>query len=230
MGFNYHLGSHSSIFEFGALIRNAHKGQYAFSPTYDQFAANAMVPLMSQFTTSFTNPTFYGGSYKMGPITSFETTQNWCVMSGARINTNFCYTTSENYNVPDRTDTPPLVGQAPFSYNITPTYVMKRATVSLGISYDGPNIGAYQWQNEGLNPVQGPVNGPHSDNYYFERTQVDAQASYYIGKGFTITASEENVNNTILGFYNGSKQFMTQRAYYKSIYYGGIRWNLGCER
>ena len=29
-------------------------------------------PLMSQFTTNFTNPTYYGGSYKYGPVTNFR--------------------------------------------------------------------------------------------------------------------------------------------------------------
>ena len=62
IGLNYHLGSDASVFEFGALIRNAHKGQDALSPTYHNFAANVTPPLMSQFTTKFTNPTFYGGS------------------------------------------------------------------------------------------------------------------------------------------------------------------------
>jgi TonB-dependent receptor len=459
IGLNYNLGSHASVFEFGAQIRNAHKGQDALSPTYDNFAANVTPPLMSQFTTAFTNPSFYGGSYKYGPVVSFEATEKWLaanpgalpldqgatslnsdpanyniqeritagylmntvdlgskfhlqtglrieatneantgylvttvpstttdpsgygattptngggsyinplpsvqlrynidqnsdlravfgmgisrpdpydlvpyktldetktpnvenignpalvaehaddydllyekflpsvgmieagyfykhltqplfqtetqvpntfpnpqtptvyltqwingdhadvqgiefayqqhltflpgVLSHAQIDANFTWTQSSNYNVPNRTDTPPLVGQAPFSYNITPTYVTKRAIVSLGISYDGPNIASYQWQNTGLNPVQGPVNGPFGDNYYFERTQVDAQASYYLGKGLTITASEENANNAILGFYNGSKQYMTQREYYKPIYYGGLRWSLGREK
>jgi hypothetical protein len=96
--------------------------------------------------------------------------------------------------------------------------------VSLGISYDGPNIASYQYQNIGSNAVLGGVTGPNGDNYYYERTQVDAQASYYLGKGFTFTASEENANNAILGFYNGSPEYMTQREYYKPIYYGGLRW------
>ena len=46
-------------------------------------------------------------------------------------------------------------------------------------------------------------------------------------KDFTVTASGENLNNAILGFYNGSNHYMTQREYYKPIYYGGIRWSLG---
>jgi TonB-dependent receptor len=148
------------------------------------------------------------------------------VLAGARIDANVTYTQSTNYDLSGRSDTPPLVGQAPWSYNIDPSYMTKRALVSLGISYDGPNIAAYQYQDGAL----GGVTGPYGDNYYYERTQVDAQASYYLGKGFTLTASGENLNNAILGFYNGSKQYMTQREYYKPIYYGGIRWNLGGEK
>lgn len=450
MGINYHWGTHTSAFEFGALIRNAHKGQDATSPTYDNFAANATPPLMSQFTTNFTNPSYYGGSYQYGPITNFDLITKWLaanpnalpldvgathlnsdpanynlqeritagylmntvdlgsrfhlqtglrieatneantgylvvddtngnyvstsavngggsyinalpsvqlrynidpnsdfravygqgisrpdpyelvpyktldesttpntenignpalvaehaqdfdllyekflpsvgmieggyfykyltqplfqmqttvpnpfpnpitstvkltqwvngghahvqgielayqqhlsylpgVLAGARIDANFTWTQSRNYDLTGRSDSPPLVGQAPFSFNITPTYATKRATVSMGISYDGPNIAAYQWQDGQL----GGITGPNGDNYYYERTQVDAQASYYLGKGFTVTASGENMNNAILGFYNGSPQYMTQREYYKPIYYGGIRWSLGQEK
>jgi TonB-dependent receptor len=149
------------------------------------------------------------------------------VLSGAQIDANMTYTQSKSYGVPYRTDVPPLVGQAPFSYNISPTYATKRATVAMGISYDGPYIAAYQWQNEGMNPTPGPIDGPNGDNYYFERTQVDAQGSYYMGKGFTFTVQGENLNNALLGFYNGDKTHMTQREYYKPIYSGGLRWSLG---
>lgn len=447
MGINYHWGTHASTFEFGALVRNAHKGQYAFSPTYDNFAPNAVPPLMSQFTTKFTNPSYYGGSYQFGPVTNFDLITKWLaqnpnalpldeavthlnsdpgnynlqeritagylmntvdlgskfhlqtglrieatnedntgylvindnngnylstepvhgsgsyvdflpsaqlrynadsnsdlrvvygrgisrpnpydlvpyetldetttpntenignpalvaehaedfdvlyerflpsvgmieagyfykyltqplfqtqkivpnpfpnpqtedviqvqtvngghayvqgvefayqqhlsflpgVLSGARIDANVTYTNSKNYDMQGRSDTPPLVGQAPWSFNINPSYATKRALVSMGISYDGPNIASYQYQDG----VFGGVTGPYGDNYYFERTQIDAQASYYLGKGFTVSASGENMNNALLGFYNGSKYHMTQREYYKPIYYGGIRWSLG---
>jgi TonB-dependent receptor len=443
-GLSYHLGSHASTLEFGAQVRNAHKGQFAYSPTYDNFSGTATPPPMSMFTSSFTDPSFYGGSYQMGPVTHFELIEKWLannpgalpldegathlnsdasnytlqeritagyvmntlelgsraslqtglrieatnesntgylvvndangnyvsttpvsatgsyisplpsvqfryrldqdsdiravygrgisrpdpydlvpyqtldesstpnrenignpalvaehandydilyerflpsvgmieggyfykqlgqplfqtqttvpnpfpnpitpnvlltqwvngghayvqgielayqqhltwlpgVLSGARIDANMTWTNSKNYDLLGRTDTPPLVGQAPWSYNITPSYATKRAIVEVGISYDGPNIAAYQWQTG--NP--GTLTGPFGDNYYYERTQVDAQASYYLGKGFTLTASEENANNAILGFYNGSPEYMTQREYYKPIYYGGLRW------
>jgi TonB-dependent receptor len=451
-GILYHLGTHASTLEFGGQFRNAHKGQFATSPTYDCQGVDSngnpipcgTLPLMSQFTTSFTNPSYYGGSYQFGPITSFDLITKWLatnpgvlpydsgathlnsdsadynlqerisagyimntvelgsrihlqtglrieatnesntgylvtldangnwvsttprhgsasyvdplpsvqfrynfdqnsdiravygrgisrpnpydlipyatldtsqipnavaignpalvaehandydilyekflpsvgmfeagyfykqlsspifsqqktvpnpfptgttptaiqtqsvngghahvqgiemayqqhltflpgVLSGARISANYTYTESKSYGVPGRTDVPPLVGQAPVSWNINPSYATKRALFTVGISHDGANIAAYQYQDGNA----GGITGPNGDNYYYVRTQLDAQASYYIGKGFTVLASGENMNNAILGFYNGSKQYMTQREYYKPIYSGGLRW------
>ena len=86
IGLNYHLGSHASVFEFGALIRNAHKGQVRFlayirfnpRPTRSNGTSLRRTQIrMTQFTTNFTNPTFYGGSYKFGPVTNFDAIKNW---------------------------------------------------------------------------------------------------------------------------------------------------------
>jgi TonB-dependent receptor len=86
---NYHVGSHSSTFEFGFKVRNAHKGQDAYTPTYDQTlfgtainpapvpanctAANQSfcTPLMTQFLTGFSDPNYYFNAYRFGPVTSF---------------------------------------------------------------------------------------------------------------------------------------------------------------
>jgi TonB-dependent receptor len=155
------------------------------------------------------------------------------VLSGARINANFTYTNSKNYNLVGRTDTPALIGQAPFSWNIGPSYATKRALVTVGISHDGPNIYAYQYQNTGplfeLNPPAPPyanfVKGPFGDNYFYAHTQVDAQATYYIAKGFSVLASGLNMNNEVFGTFNGSPQYVAQREYYKPTYSFGIRWS-----
>jgi hypothetical protein len=63
MGINYHAGTHASTFEFGGQFRNEHKGQDAYSPTYDQNEISAPPPLptMSPFLSNFTNPHYYGG-------------------------------------------------------------------------------------------------------------------------------------------------------------------------
>jgi hypothetical protein len=67
---------------------------------------------------------------------------------------------------------------------------------------------------------------PCGDNYFYSHTQVDAQASYYVGKGFTLIASGENMNNEVFGFFNGSSKYMTQREYYKPTYSFGLKWDL----
>jgi outer membrane receptor protein involved in Fe transport len=74
---DYHLGSHFSTFEFGFKVRNAHKGQNAYSPTYDQtFIANPNNPpvsLMTNYLSGFTNPHYYFGAYPLGPVTNYNT-------------------------------------------------------------------------------------------------------------------------------------------------------------
>jgi outer membrane receptor protein involved in Fe transport len=74
---DYHLGSHFSTFEFGFKVRNAHKGQNAYSPTYDQtFVANPSNPpvsLMTNYLSGFTNPHYYFGAYPLGPVTNYNT-------------------------------------------------------------------------------------------------------------------------------------------------------------
>jgi len=74
---DYHLGSHFSTFEFGFKARNAHKGQDAYSPTYDQaFIANPSNPpvsLMTNYLSGFTNPHYYFGAYPLGPVTNYNT-------------------------------------------------------------------------------------------------------------------------------------------------------------
>ncbi|WP_263358360.1 TonB-dependent receptor [Acidicapsa ligni] len=148
------------------------------------------------------------------------------VLSGARINANFTYTSSKNYNLPGRSDNPALVGQAPYSWNIAPAYATKRALITVAASHNGSNIYVYQYQQTGQSIAQLGVTGPTGDNYFYAHTQIDAQATYYIGKGFTVLASGLNMNNEVFGFFNGSPQYLTQREYYKPTYQGGIRWNL----
>lgn len=136
------------------------------------------------------------------------------VLGGARINANFTYTNSKDFNLPGRTDNPQLIGQAPYSWNIGPAYATKRALVTFGISHNGANIYTYQ----------GAGDGPSADTFFYSHTQVDAKISYYLGKGFTAAAIGQNMNNEVFGFYNGSPQYMIQREYYKPTYMGGIRW------
>jgi TonB-dependent receptor len=68
VGMNYHIGSHSAAFEFGGEIRNAHKFQNAFTPSYD-YNGSATA---DQFQSGYNDSNYYSGNYHMGPVTSFD--------------------------------------------------------------------------------------------------------------------------------------------------------------
>lgn len=68
--FNYRADGHFSTFEFGGKIRNQHKGQFAYSPVYDNMGSD--IP-MSQLLSPLRNNDFYNGSYQMGPLTDWPT-------------------------------------------------------------------------------------------------------------------------------------------------------------
>ena len=75
--FNYNPGGHFSTLEFGVKVRNQHKGQDAYSPTYDMKDPNNIIViphgiLMSQFISPLHNDNYYDGSYKLGPLTDFD--------------------------------------------------------------------------------------------------------------------------------------------------------------
>ncbi|WP_263375794.1 TonB-dependent receptor [Granulicella aggregans] len=167
-------------------------------------------------------------------------------LGNARLNANFTYTNSKNYNLAGRNDTPQLVGQAPYSWNIGPSYATRRFLASVGISHNSANIYAYQFVNSGDALAQNPPtcvsnitsgslayntpSSPCGDNYFYSHTQIDAQVSYHLLKGFTVIASGENMNNEVFGFYNGSPQYLTQREYYKPTYSFGLKWNFHQDR
>ncbi|MGD0891611.1 MAG: TonB-dependent receptor [Terracidiphilus sp.] len=73
IGMNYHVGSHSATFEFGGEYRNAHKYQYAYTPTFDaplDVNGNPTI-VASQFQSGFADPHYYGGNYHNGPFTDY---------------------------------------------------------------------------------------------------------------------------------------------------------------
>jgi TonB-dependent receptor len=85
MAKNYHLGSHFSTFEFGFKLRNAHKGQDAYSATYDNancidgdgvLLPGASACTMSNFLSGFSNSKYYFNAYNLGPVTNYPTIVN----------------------------------------------------------------------------------------------------------------------------------------------------------
>jgi len=154
------------------------------------------------------------------------------VLQGLGLSANYSFTTSEARGLPLRTDAPPLLRQAPHTWNISPTYDRGRLSLRAGISYNGANIYAYQYQNLNSNgrPLEaddltaGGLTGPGGDNYLYPHLQFDAQGTVRVASGLSVVVYGLNLTNEVFGFYNGSPQYVVQREFYKPTVAFGVRW------
>jgi TonB-dependent receptor len=154
-------------------------------------------------------------------------------LAGLGLSANYSYTMSEARGLPFRTDRPALLRQAPHTWNISPTYDRGRASVRVGMSYNGANIFAYQYQN--LNSDGTPIapgdltaggtTGPGGDSYLYSHFQLDAQATVRFAPGMSVVVYGLNLNNEVFGFYNGSPQYVVQREFYQPTFAIGVRLN-----
>jgi outer membrane receptor protein involved in Fe transport len=131
--------------------------------------------------------------------------------------------------------TPALIGQAPNSFNFSPTYDKRRVSVRLGMTYNQANIAAYQYNVSNAGPIVaggggGGLQGPNGDQYFYSHLQIDLQGSYKLPKGLTAVAYGLNLNNEVFGFYNGSTIYPVQREFYRQTFGGGLRWSPTHER
>jgi TonB-dependent receptor len=154
-------------------------------------------------------------------------------LAGLGARANYAYTQSHTNGIPDRTDHPPLIGQARHAFNLEPYYERGRYQVHFAMSYNGANDQAYQYFDNYPDPTQdtpGGPKGPLADNYFYPHMQIDAQGSVRLFKGLLLTVDGLNMSNEVFGFYNGSPQYMTQREYYKPTYSASLRWSSAAEK
>ena len=162
---------------------------------------------------------------------------------GLGLMANYSYSDSAINGLPNRTDSPSLMGTAKHAFNLEPEYELGRYSAHLGMSYNAANINAYQYYstasgiaecNNGANPnpgpLNGPINGPCGDNYFYPHFQVDVQLSARIYRGLHLQVQGLNLNNEVFGFYTGSPEYMTQREYYKPTYEASLRWSSSAEK
>jgi TonB-dependent receptor len=69
LGRRYSVHDHYGTLDFGIKIRNAHKTQFENDLIYDSPSVNIA---LSQALGTFTNPTYYGGAYKFGPMSDYN--------------------------------------------------------------------------------------------------------------------------------------------------------------
>jgi TonB-dependent receptor len=158
---------------------------------------------------------------------------------GLGLMANYSYNDSHINGLPNRDDSPSLMGTARHAFNIEPSYELKRYSGHMGISYNSSNIDAYQYFSNdsgipsgvcGNAPPNGPIDGPCGDNYFYPHLQVDAQLGMRVYRGLELQLEGLNLSNEVFGFYNGSPQYMTQREYYKPTYSASLRWTSGREK
>ena len=122
---------------------------------------------------------------------------------------------------------------APPTWNISPTYDRGPVSLRVGMSYNGANLFAYQYQNlnsDGTPMAAGDLTaggtaGPGGDSFLYAHFQLDAQTSVRMGSGLSVVIYGLNLTNEVFGFCNGSPQYVVQREFYKPTYAIGLRWN-----
>jgi TonB dependent receptor-like, beta-barrel/FtsX-like permease family len=151
------------------------------------------------------------------------------VLGGLGMLGNYSWTGSKVFHIPGRTDSPQLQRQSPNTWNISPTFDRGRFSVRVGLSYNGPCIYQYEYQNSSDVSGLGPK-GPSGDVWTLPHLQLDAQASVRLGHGLSLVVYGLNLTNEVFGYYTGSPIFVNQREFYKSDYAGGFRYNFNREK
>ncbi|MEO6965868.1 MAG: TonB-dependent receptor [Acidobacteriaceae bacterium] len=141
-------------------------------------------------------------------------------LGGLGMKANYSNIGSQTSGIPNRSDRPRLLYTSPNMYNIGPTYDRGRLSMNMNISYNQASIFAYQYETG----TPGGLNGPLSDVYFYNHTQVDAQGSVTIRPGLKLIVSGRNLTNEVFGFYQGSQQYQIQREYYQPTYSFGLSW------
>ena len=144
-------------------------------------------------------------------------------LRGFGLSANYGYTASRASGLPNRSDHPRLVRNAPHTWNISPTYDRGRVSVRIGLSYNAANINAYQYKNA-FTPF-GVIGGPLGDDHFFAHLQFDAQGSIRMTHGLSLVMYGLNLTNEVFGFYFGSQQYFHQREYYQPTVAAGLRWS-----
>jgi len=117
------------------------------------------------------------------------------------------------------TDEPALLRQAPNNWNLGVTYDHGELSARMGLSHNDASIFEYNYQDG----ADGGITGPLGDVYLYAHTQLDAQATYGMPRGFQVVVSLLNLNNEVFGFYQGSKAYQIQREFYNRTVSVGVR-------
>jgi hypothetical protein len=133
---NYHIGSHSSTFEAGFYIRNAHKYDDSFEVDYTPNDVTA-IPA-TQFVTNFHNSNYYGGHYKYGPGISWDGVNAYLAAHPDQFTVSTGnYPNSNNFDLVERVTAGYLINSLDFSRFRLVAGVRFEGTQDDSVSFDG---------------------------------------------------------------------------------------------
>jgi TonB-dependent receptor len=147
-------------------------------------------------------------------------------LGGLGMSANYSYIGSQTSGIAGRSDKPRLLQDAPNLFNIGPTFNRGPVAMQMNINFNGSSIYQYQYTDG----APGGPTGPLGDYYNYNHTQVDAQGSYALHRGFKLLVSGMNLTNEEFGFYYGSPKYDTQREFYSPTYMFGLSWTPASER
>ena len=107
-------------------------------------------------------------------------------------------------------------------------------SLRVGMSYNGANIFAYQYQNlnsDGTPMAAGDLTAGGTAGPGRRQLPVRALPGRRAGqrcgwrRELSVVVYGLNLNNEVFGFYNGSPQYVVQREFYKPTFAIGVRFN-----
>jgi len=224
------------MFQAGFFFKQLNAPQVELTNLPASDVPASLQPVIQQYNGSGDKITMYANgqnAYLYGFEVSYQ--QHWShlpgVLKGLGVSANYTYTNSQEKGLPGRPDSPTLQRQTPNSWNLSPTYDTRRMSLRVGYNYTGASIYSYYWvPGATTDPAALGPKGPAGDIYTMPHQQLDAQGSFRLGRGLTLMAYGLNLQNSVFGFYQGSKQFVNQREYYRPTYGGGLRYTFGPAR
>jgi TonB-dependent receptor len=146
---NYHIGSHTSTFETGFYIRNAHKFDDSFEVDYTPNDVTA-IPA-TQFVTNFHNSSYYGGHYQYGPGISWEAVNAYLAANPSQFSASTGnYPNSNNFDLVERVTAGYIINSFDFSRFRLVAGVRFEGTQDRSVSFDNtvgtltfPGSGSY---------------------------------------------------------------------------------------
>jgi TonB-dependent receptor len=201
MAKRYHIGSHLANIEIGGKFRNAHKYDNSFQVSY---TPNNTV-LLSQFSNSFTNDNYYGGTYKLGYNPYYQTVRDF-------VNSNPSLFTAQSTFGVDPADYD-LVEKVGSGYLMNTVDLSSRVRVVAGVRFENTNLTTHSFDTT-LNTLSDKATGsylkvlPSASLRYAFNSNTNLRLVY--GRGlsrpdpqdiaqavtFTTVGSPGNVKNT----------------------------------